>query len=67
MRNSIRTSQEIYYVSATKIEAIPIYCKNHTKHTNALCGQNAELKYVKAGGISHNGGGVHQLHKMLPE
>jgi hypothetical protein len=30
-------------------EAIPIYCENHTKHINTLCGQNAEFMYVKAG------------------
>jgi hypothetical protein len=26
-----------------------LFCENHTKHTNALCGQNSEVQYVKAG------------------
>jgi hypothetical protein len=29
---------------------LAIYCENHTKHTNVLCGHSAEFKYVKAGG-----------------
>jgi hypothetical protein len=29
-------------------EIIAIYSENHTKHTNTLCGQNAELLIVKA-------------------
>jgi hypothetical protein len=35
-------------------EKIVVYCENHTKHTNTLCGQNAEFYYVKAGGIYSN-------------
>jgi hypothetical protein len=31
-----------------------VYCENHMKHTNTLRGQNAELYYVKAGGIYSN-------------
>jgi hypothetical protein len=31
-------------------EAIAVYCENHTKHTNAICGQNAEFYCVKAHG-----------------
>jgi hypothetical protein len=31
-------------------EIIAVYCENHTEHTNALCGQNAEFYYVKASG-----------------
>jgi hypothetical protein len=27
-------------------EIIAVYCENHTEHTNALCGQNAELSCV---------------------
>jgi hypothetical protein len=45
-----RTSQEIFYVSATKTnglmlfgETVAVYCENHTEHTNTLCGQNAEF------------------------
>jgi hypothetical protein len=31
-------------------ETVALYCENHTEHTDALCGQNAEFWYVKAGG-----------------
>jgi hypothetical protein len=24
-------------------ETVAVYCENHTEHTDALCGQNAEL------------------------
>jgi hypothetical protein len=47
------TSQETYYVSATKPnrlmlfrETVTVYCENHTEHINTLCGQNTELKEV---------------------
>jgi hypothetical protein len=47
--NSVGTSQEGHYVSATKPnrfmlfrEIIAVYCENHTEHKNTLCGQNAE-------------------------
>jgi hypothetical protein len=46
--NSVRTSQETHYVSATKPnplmlfrETIAVYCESHMEHTNTLCGQNA--------------------------
>jgi hypothetical protein len=29
---------------------IAVYSKNHMKHINTLCEQNAELLYVKSGG-----------------
>jgi hypothetical protein len=32
-------------------ETVAVYCENHKEHTDALCGQNAEFWYVKAGGI----------------
>jgi hypothetical protein len=55
--NSVRTSQETHYVSATKPnrlmlfgETVAVYCENHTEHTDTLCGQNVEFWYVKAGG-----------------
>jgi hypothetical protein len=35
-------------------EKIGVYCENHTEHTKTLCGQNAEYKYVKPGGIYSN-------------
>jgi hypothetical protein len=31
-------------------ETVAVYCENHTEHTNALCGGNEEILYVKAGG-----------------
>jgi hypothetical protein len=56
-KDSVRTSLKTYYISATKTsllllfrEKIAVYCETHTKRTNALCGQNAEFYYVKAGG-----------------
>jgi hypothetical protein len=33
-------------------ETISVYCKNHTKHTDTLCRQNAE--YVKESGTYTN-------------
>jgi hypothetical protein len=48
--NSVHTSQETHYVSATKInrlmlfrETVAVYCENHLEHTNTLYGQNAEF------------------------
>jgi hypothetical protein len=35
-------------------EIVPPYCKNHMKHTNTLCGQNAEFYCVQADGIYRN-------------
>jgi hypothetical protein len=32
-------------------ETVDVYCKNHTEHTDTLCGQNAEFLCAKAGGI----------------
>jgi hypothetical protein len=49
-KHSVRASQERHYVTATKPnrlmlfrETVAVYCKNHTEHTNTLCGQNAEF------------------------
>jgi hypothetical protein len=28
-------------------EISDVYCENHTKHTNTLCGQNAEFSMLK--------------------
>jgi hypothetical protein len=54
--NSVRTSQETHYVSATKAnqlmlfrERVTVYCEKSTEHINTLCRQNA-----KAGGIYSN-------------
>jgi hypothetical protein len=56
--NPVCTSQETHYVSATNPnqlmlfgETVAVYCKNHTEHTDTLCGQNAEILCVKAGAI----------------
>jgi hypothetical protein len=35
-------------------ETVAVYYENHTKHTNTLCGHNAEFYYVKAGGKYSN-------------
>jgi hypothetical protein len=59
--NSVRTLQETHYVSATKPnrlilfrETVAVYCENHTEHTNTLCGQNAEVMNLTAGGTHNN-------------
>jgi hypothetical protein len=31
-------------------ETVAVFCENHTEHTETLCGQYAEIYYVKAGG-----------------
>jgi hypothetical protein len=56
-KNSVRTSQETHYISVTKIdrlmlfiERIDVYCENHAKHANTLCGQNADMLRVKTRG-----------------
>jgi hypothetical protein len=48
--NSVRTSQETHYVSATKAnrlmlfgETVAVYSENHTEHTDTLCGHNVEF------------------------
>jgi hypothetical protein len=33
-------------------ETVAVYCENHTEHKNTLCGQNAELQFVKSG-VTH--------------
>jgi hypothetical protein len=33
--NTVRTSQETHYVSATK-PTVAVYCENHTEHTNTV-------------------------------
>jgi hypothetical protein len=53
-KNSVRTSQETHYVSATETnrlmlfgETVAVYCENNTEHTNALCGQSFFLLLKK--------------------
>jgi hypothetical protein len=48
--NSVRTSHETHYVSATKPnrlmlfrETVTVYCENHTEHTNVLHSQGIEF------------------------
>jgi hypothetical protein len=55
--NSIRTSQETHYVTATKTNrlmlfgaTVAVYCENHMEHTDTLRGQNAGFKCVKVRG-----------------
>jgi hypothetical protein len=50
-KNSVRTSQETHYVSATETNRLmlfgktgAVYCDNHMEHTNTLCGQNAGIQ-----------------------
>jgi hypothetical protein len=49
-KNSVHTSQETYYVTATKPsrlmlfrETVAVNCENHTEHTDILRGPNAEF------------------------
>jgi hypothetical protein len=60
--NSVRTSQETHYVSATKPsrlmlfeETVAVYCANYTKHTDTFCGQNAEVAHMltKVSNLKH--------------
>jgi hypothetical protein len=60
-KNSVRTSQETYYVSDTKPSRLmlfrkifAVYCESHMEHRNAICGQNADFTHVKADGIYRN-------------
>jgi hypothetical protein len=53
----VLTSQETYHMSIATTnriilfsEAVAVYCENHAGHTNTPNGQNAKLRYVKAGG-----------------
>jgi hypothetical protein len=53
--NSVRTSQETRYVSATETnrlmlfrKTVAVYCKNHTEHINTLCGRKEEFFSVKS-------------------
>jgi hypothetical protein len=56
-KNSVRTAKKTQRVSMMVIgwltlfrEITVVYSENHTKHINTLCGQNAEVFIVKAGG-----------------
>jgi hypothetical protein len=60
-KNAVRTSQETYYVSATKNnrlmlfrETVTLYCGNHTEYISTLSGYDAQFQYVKAGGTYSN-------------
>jgi hypothetical protein len=64
-KNSVRTSQETHYVSATETnwlmlfgETVAVYCENHTEHINTPCEQNAES-------VNVNAGGTHIFHRVL--
>jgi uracil DNA glycosylase len=50
--NSVRTAKKSQHFTITKInwltlfkEIIAVYSENHTKHINALCGQNAVTEH----------------------
>jgi hypothetical protein len=56
-KHPVPTAKKTEHVSVTKIiwfllfrKIIAVYSENQTKPINALCGQNAELLNVKAGG-----------------
>jgi hypothetical protein len=49
-KDSVRTSQETYYASATKPnglmlfrETVAVYCENQMEHINTLCEQNIQF------------------------
>jgi hypothetical protein len=42
-------------------ETVAVYCDNHTEHTDALCGQNAQFGNIKAGGTYSNHCALNQL------
>jgi hypothetical protein len=59
--NSVRTAKKTQHFTITNInwltlfkEMITVCFENHTKPMNTLCGQNAELLIVKAGGRLSN-------------
>jgi hypothetical protein len=54
-KNSVRTSQETHYISATKKsllmlfrETVDIYCENHTEHTDILWGRIQSFGMLKS-------------------
>jgi hypothetical protein len=60
-KNSVRASQETHGVSTTEFNRLmlfeetgAVYCDNYMKHTNTLCGQNAEFLYVEGDGTYSN-------------
>jgi thioredoxin-related protein len=57
MKISIDTSQETHYFSATEPnqlmlfgETVAVYCENHKKQINTLCGQDVQFCNVMPGG-----------------
>jgi hypothetical protein len=55
--NSVCTSHETYYVSATKpnrlmlfSETVSVYYEKHIEHTDVLSGQNVGFYYVNVDG-----------------
>jgi hypothetical protein len=57
LKNAVLTSEKTCHASIAKInclvllkDIIALYSEKHTKPINTLCGQNAELLTVKAGG-----------------
>jgi hypothetical protein len=59
--NSVLTSQETNYFSATKTsllmlfrETVAVYCENHMRHTNTLFERKADFLYIQVGGTYIN-------------
>jgi neutral trehalase len=72
-KNSVRTSQETHYVSATEPnrlmlfrETVAVYCENHTEHMNTLCGQNAEFCYMYKSSPYLTGNTLHLRYRAQP-
>jgi predicted Zn-dependent protease with MMP-like domain len=62
LTNSVRTSQETHYVTATKPnrlmlfrETVAVYCENHTEHITTLCAEYIAIQSVP-----------HRKHIMSP-
>jgi hypothetical protein len=59
-KDSVRTSQETYYISATKTnrlmlfkKIIAVYCENHTEHRNTLSNNIQGFSSYLRGNILH--------------
>jgi hypothetical protein len=62
-RNSIPVSQKERLAFATRTNLLPVlggimavYCENHTKNVNTLCGQSAEFFVLKVSDAFGNHG-----------
>jgi hypothetical protein len=69
-KNPVLTSQETYYVSAKKLnrlilfgETVTVHCENQTEHINTVCGQDAEILYIRILSVPHR---KHHVSAMKP-